>query len=388
MTNWTDIATCLNSSEPNPWMQSYGWHAADCGRSDHEPNVIAFDSWTLLELHVHRPDDFPTLLDSQKLNSDPSLALMNGQILGFVCTNTRNFTDSSMHYWFVETEDGALRYAFDSLKGLQRLTQDLAKKLFVTGVLLFFGPRKSPVLRTSELDAAAGVLPRIVRAPNPIRVLGRQRASKVRNFLCRAHGVRKRKHIPAKRHKASTPLKHGKPKKSKALLAGAVTQPAKGNGIPTKGCGGNRPSTVSRRRSTATRKVKHIPPRGQIDALFRQQLSTGSDTPTYHPDRATLVEDISDEEFEKHDDRQLLQSKNTALATGFIDQRETAMGLLRMTLLPLPLQMTRSPALILLKSFPMIKVRILIVNPPMSTPCLVLSSIKGILTELQEIRLP
>ena len=109
MTYWTDIATCLNSSEPNPWMQSYGWHAADCGRSDHEPNVIAFDSWTLLELHLQRPDDFPTLLDSQKLNSDPSLALMNGQILGFVCTNTRDFTDSSMHYWFVETEDGVLR---------------------------------------------------------------------------------------------------------------------------------------------------------------------------------------------------------------------------------------------------------------------------------------
>ncbi len=265
MANWTDIATCLNSSEPNPWMQSYGWHAANCDRSDHEPNVIAFGSWTLLELHLHRPDDFPTLLDSQKLQMDPSLSLMNGQILGFVCTNTRNFTDSSR---FVETEDGALRYAFDSLKGLQRLTQDLAKKLFVTGVLLFFlGPRKSSVLRTSELDAAAGVLPQIVRAPNPIRVLGRQRASKVRNFLRRAHGVRNRKHIPAKRCKAPTPLKHGKPKESKALLAGAVTQPAKGNGIPIKGSGGNRPSTVSRRRSAATRKVKHIPPRSFGNSL-------------------------------------------------------------------------------------------------------------------------
>ncbi len=62
MDNWKDIATCLASSDPNPWMQSYGWHAANCDRSDHESNVTAFDSWTLLELHLHRPDDFPTLL--------------------------------------------------------------------------------------------------------------------------------------------------------------------------------------------------------------------------------------------------------------------------------------------------------------------------------------
>ena len=135
MDDWSDIATCLASSDPNPWMQSYGWHAANCDRSDHEPSVTAFCSWTLLELHLHRPDDFPTLLDSQKLYMDPSLSPMDGQIVGLVCSNTRNFTDSSRHYWFVEVEDGALRYAFDSLKGLQRLTQELAKKLFVTGVL-------------------------------------------------------------------------------------------------------------------------------------------------------------------------------------------------------------------------------------------------------------
>ena len=249
---------------------------------------------------------------------------MDGQVVGFVCSNTRNFTDSSRHYWFVEIEDGALRYVFDSLKGLQRLSQDLAKKLFVTGVLLVFGPRKSSVLRTSELDAAAGVLPQIVRAPNPIRVLGRQRASKVRNFLCRAHGVTKRRHIPAKHHKASIPLKHGKPKESKALLAGAVTQPAKGNRASLKSFTGNRPSTTSRGRSTTIKKVKHIPPQGQIDALFRQQLGTGSDTPAHQPHRSIFVEDISDEEFEKNEDRQLLQPENTALVSGMLYQQETA----------------------------------------------------------------
>ena len=26
MATWTDLATCLNSTEPNPWVQSVGWH--------------------------------------------------------------------------------------------------------------------------------------------------------------------------------------------------------------------------------------------------------------------------------------------------------------------------------------------------------------------------
>ena len=117
---------------------------------------------------MHQPADFPTLIESQKLTCDPSLVAKNGQILGFVCTNTRNFNDPNMHYWFIEVENGALNYAFDSLKGLQRLTQDTAKKLFVTGVLLFFGPKKSPVLRSAELDSAAGVIPRVVRTSKPI----------------------------------------------------------------------------------------------------------------------------------------------------------------------------------------------------------------------------
>ena len=105
MANWTDLATCLNSAEPNPWMHSFGWHATECNRSDHIPNVTAFESWTLLELHLHQPSDFPTLIDSQKLTSDPSLGIMNGQILGFVCTNTRDFGDPNMHYWFLKLQE-------------------------------------------------------------------------------------------------------------------------------------------------------------------------------------------------------------------------------------------------------------------------------------------
>ncbi len=251
MSNWIDLATCLNSAEPNPWMQSYGWHATDCNRSDHTPSVTAFESWTLLELHLHQPVDFPTLIDSQKLTGDPSLTVMNGQILGFVCTNTRDFDDPSMHYWFIEVEDGALRYAFDSLKGLQRLTQDLAKKLIVTGVLIFFGSKKSPVLRSSELDSAAGVIPRVVRTSKPIRALGRLRANKVRSFLCREHGVKKRRHKPTKPRKTLFPIESRKPKELKAKIAGAVTLPAKGGKNSSRGSCGNKPIPPAYQRSYA-----------------------------------------------------------------------------------------------------------------------------------------
>ena len=215
-----------------------------------------------------------------------------------------------------------MRYAFDSLKGLQRLTQDLAKKLYVTGVLIFFGQWKSPVLRTSELDVAAGVLPRIVRASNPIRALGRQRASKVRNFLCRVHGIKKKRHAPVTRQKTPVPVKHNKSKAPKDSPACAVAQPAKSKGTSLGSRVGHRSSFASRRKSNAAGKGKHIPPSGQIDALFRRQLSTGSDPSVSHPDRTALVEDISDEEFEKHSDGHLLQLDNAATPTDRVGQQE------------------------------------------------------------------
>ena len=298
MPNWIDLATCLNSAEPNPWMHSHGWHATDCTRSDHIPNVTAFESWTLLELHLHQPTDFPTLIGSQKLTSDPSLAVMNGQILGFVCANTRSFDDPNKHYWFVEVEGGALRYAFDSLKGLQRLTQDIAKKLFVTGVLIFFGPKRNPILRSPELDAAAGLIPRVVRPSNPISVQGRLRANKVRNFLCRQHGVKKRRYKPAISCRASGPVKKKQCEKQKNRGVGAVTRPAKGRKTSSRGRGSRKAPPSSLRRSTAIEKSK-ISSAGQIDKLFQLQRRDDPGTPNCYPDRCSIIEDISDEKFEK-----------------------------------------------------------------------------------------
>ena len=305
MSGWTDFATCLDSAEPNPWMHSYGWHTTECNRSDHIPTITTFESWTLIELHLHQPTDFPTLIESQKVTSDPSLVAKNGQVLGFVCTNTRNFNDPNMHYWFIEIENGALRYAFDSLKGLQRLTQDIAKKLIVTGVLLFFGPRKSPVLKSSELDSAAGVIPRVVRMSKPIRVQGRLRANKVRNFLCRQHGVKKRRYKPAKSVRASPPSRGGKSGKIKTHGVGAVTRPALGVTTSARGNGGKKTNPGYRRRQRSTVKSKNVSPAGQIDKLFQLQRKEGLDDPDKGSEQCNVVEDISDEEFEVEKAQQL-----------------------------------------------------------------------------------
>ena len=228
---------------------------------------------------MHQPADFPTLIGSQKMTCDPSLVAKNGQILGFVCTNTRNFHDPNMHYWFIEGENGALRYAFDSLKGLQRLTQDTAKKLIVTGVLLFFGPKKSPVLKSSELDSAAGVIPRVVRTSKPIRVQGRLRANKVRNFLCRQHGVKKRRYKPAKSIRASFPSRSRKCEKPKNQSVGAVTRPALCGATSSGRSGGKKTNPAHRRRHSATAKSKNVSPAGQIDKLFQLQREEGLDVP-------------------------------------------------------------------------------------------------------------
>ena len=113
------------------------------------------------------------------------------------------------------------------MKGLQRLTQDITKKLFVTGVLIFFGPRKTSVLRSAELDAAAGVIPRVVRTSKPIQAQGRLRANKVRNFLCRQHGVKKRRYKRGKLGKRLSPTKIQKRERLRDGSVSAVTSLAK-----------------------------------------------------------------------------------------------------------------------------------------------------------------
>ena len=297
MADWIDLATCLNSTEPNPWVHSFGWHATECNRSDHIPRVSAYEAWTLLELHLHQPGDYPTLMDSRKLLSDPSLGIMNGQILGFVCTNTRTFDDPNMHYWFVEVAGGMLCHVFDSLKGLQRLTQDIAKKLFVRGVLLFFGPRKTPVLKSVELDEAAGVTSRVVRTSKPIQAQGRLRANKVRNLLCRQHGVKKRRCRRGKLNKRPYPMDIKGKGNSWVNRVSAVTSLARNPKEISEVNMSKQTVLPQQRRLTVGKGKKNDSSTGQIDKLFQRQLKENPDGTGKDLELHDVIEDISDEEF-------------------------------------------------------------------------------------------
>lgn len=141
--------------------------------------------WVMLQLQPSNHDHFPIMSDSMHLSKDNSLPLLEAKIIGLICTKSKSFKDVNRHYWVVEYEDGSSYYAYDSLDGRCRLTQELARKLKVFGVLLAVGPPKNPVLRTKDLDLAAGVLQPMLRTNVPIKVAGRQRIQKVRNNLRR-----------------------------------------------------------------------------------------------------------------------------------------------------------------------------------------------------------
>ena len=73
--------------------------------------------------------------------------------------------------------------AYDSLKGVQKITLELYRSLSVTGLLLTADKSKKPVLRTTDLDTAAGRVPRVERQARPIHVAGRSASYKQRNFF-------------------------------------------------------------------------------------------------------------------------------------------------------------------------------------------------------------
>ena len=236
-------------------------------------------------------------MDSRKLLSDLSLNTMNGQILGFVCMNTRSFDDPNMHYWFVEVVGGMISHVFDSLKGLQRLTQDIAKKLVVRGVLLFFGPRKTPILKSAELDEAAGVTPRVVRTSKPIQAQGRMRANKVRNLLCRQHGVKKKrcKGDKLSRRPCPTAIKgKGSPRVNQVSAVTSLARNPKGISELSRS---RQTILPQHRRFAVGKEKKNDSSTRQIDKLFQSQLKENPDGARKDFKLHDVIEDISDEEF-------------------------------------------------------------------------------------------
>ena len=181
---WVDLKTALEEATPFVSSIPQNWHASTCDREDVVPTVVSFGPWAYLEFRpypVFHDNFFPPLSDIASLLADTSLLDLGLEVVGLVCSNIA--AGNNRHYWLVECSQGRPQTAYDSLKGVQKITRDLFRSLSVTGLLLTTGTGKKPVLRTNDLDVAAGRVPRVERQAKPIQVAGRSASYRQRKFL-------------------------------------------------------------------------------------------------------------------------------------------------------------------------------------------------------------
>ena len=182
--DWVDLKTTLEKA--NPFVSSFpsNWHAPTCDREDFVPTVVDFGPWAYREFRpypVFQDKFFPLLSDTASLLADTSLLDLGLEVVGLVCSNIA--AGNNRHYWLVECSQGRPQMAYDSLKGVQKITRELYRSLSVTGLLLTSGTGKKPVLRTTDLDVVAGRVPRVERQARPIQVAGRSASYRQRKFL-------------------------------------------------------------------------------------------------------------------------------------------------------------------------------------------------------------
>ena len=181
---WVDLKTTLNKATPLVSTVPQGWHASTCDKDDFVPTVTNIGPWVYLELRpypVLYDAFFPPLSEAASLFTDTSLEDLGLTLAGFVCSNLGGQNDQ--HYWFVEYSQGRPHTAYDSLKGVQKITLELFRALSVTGLLLTTVTSKKPVLRTSDLDVAAGRVSQVERPAKPIKVAGRSASYRHRKSL-------------------------------------------------------------------------------------------------------------------------------------------------------------------------------------------------------------
>ena len=181
---WVDLKTALEEATPFVSSVPQRWHAPTCDRGDVVPTVASFGPWVYLEFRpypVVHDAFFPPLNDIASLFADTSLQDLGLEVVGLVCSNLEAGDDR--HYWLVECSQGRPHTAYDSLKGVQKITRELFRSLSVTGLLLTTGTGKKPVLRTNGLDVVAGRVPRVERQAKSIQVAGRSASYRQRKLL-------------------------------------------------------------------------------------------------------------------------------------------------------------------------------------------------------------
>ena len=92
----------------------------------------------------------------------------------------------SRHYWLVEINEGKVQQIYDSLQGVQPLTQEIYRMLQVTGILLKSTSSNKPVLKCPQLEQKAGIIEAVSRRAPTIKVASRSRTCKTRHELVKS----------------------------------------------------------------------------------------------------------------------------------------------------------------------------------------------------------
>ena len=181
---WTNLKTALEQAQP---FLGYIPNREGCDRDDQCPTVTKLGKWLYLELRpypVLDNDFFPSLKETASLLVDESLCAEGLCVDSLVCSNL--CVGEGRHYWLVEIKEGRMHQAYDSLQGVQPLTQEVCKMLQVTGILLRATGCGKPTLRNSQLDRLAGKVDTVQRRQQTIRVASRSRTHKLRNQLVKS----------------------------------------------------------------------------------------------------------------------------------------------------------------------------------------------------------
>ena len=187
---WIDLKSALAQAQPFLGYLPRGWHqngCSNCSRDDQCPTVTKLGRWLYLELRPYpslRDDFFPFLSESVPLFSDNSLCADGLCADSLVCSNLK--AGGGRHYWLVELSGGRIQHAYDSLQGVQSLTQEVYRTLQVTGILLKVDCGSKPCLRNPKLDQLAGKVETVQRRSQTVKVPSRSRTCKMRKQLVKS----------------------------------------------------------------------------------------------------------------------------------------------------------------------------------------------------------
>ena len=184
---WTNLKQALAQAQPFVGHLPRNWHAEGCDRDDQDPKITKLGKWLYLELRpypVLKNDFFPFLSESGALILDDSLCTEGLYVDCLVCSNLG--AGESRHYWLVEINEGKVQQIYDSLQGVQPLTQEIYRMLQVTGILLKSTSCNKPVLKCPQLEQKAGMIEAVSRRAPTIKVASRSRTCKTRHELVKS----------------------------------------------------------------------------------------------------------------------------------------------------------------------------------------------------------